>query len=209
MEEIKNKFFFNISESHKAFIWFDAKTGSTHMKKVLENYDFHTYCFQDGEITKQKHIIQSHSCEVFSGHEDYTLICSARNPYSRFFSFFRFSPEFKDKDKTLDDFRRFVEEKMLDSNNECKNFHLRIPDYFIRLESVYDDYQKIPFITQSDFFKSGKLKEVCEEKINENPIKLDWRDYYTQEIADMVYYGYVRYFDIVGYDKNSWKNKNL
>lgn len=205
MEEINNKFVINISETYKAFLWIDAKTGSTHMKKVLENYDFHACSFENGKITKQKFIIQAHTCNLFQGHENYILISSARNPYSRMFSFFRFSPEYREKIKTLSDFPRFVEQKMLESNTECMNFHLRIPDYFVRVESTYEDYEKIPFIRESEYFKSGNLKTLCDNKLNENPVQLDWRDYYNQEIADMVYHGSVRYFDVVGYDKNSWK----
>ena len=31
-----------------------------------------------------------------------------------------------------------------------------------------------------------------------------WKNYYTQQTADMVYYRMPRYFEMFGYDKNSW-----
>ena len=104
-------------------------------------------------------------------------------------------------------YENFLEDEFGHVNNcfECTSFHIRKPDYFVRTENMYEDYSKIPFVRNTDFFESGMLKELCEKKINENPYKADWRDCYTQETADLVSYNSQEYFKIFGYDRNSWK----
>jgi predicted nucleotidyltransferase len=86
------------------------------------------------------------------------------------------------------------------------DFDGRIPDYAVRLENLYEDYSKIPFIVESEYYKSGELKKAITQKVNvSNEDETLWKKFYTQEIADIVYYRMPRYFDLFGYDKNSWK----
>jgi hypothetical protein len=76
----------------------------------------------------------------------------------------------------------------------------------VRVESLYEDYSKIPFIVESDYYKSGELKKMTTQKINvSNKDEFLWKKFYTQEIADIVYYRMLRYFEMFGYDKDSWK----
>jgi hypothetical protein len=35
-----------------------------------------------------------------------------------------------------------------------------------------------------------------------------WKKFYTQQTADMVYYRMSRYFELFGYEKNSWQIRN-
>jgi hypothetical protein len=86
------------------------------------------------------------------------------------------------------------------------DFTERVPDYPVRLENLYEDYSKIPFIVESDYFKSGELKNEVNKKINvSNEDENLWRKFYTQEIADIIYYRMPRYFELFEYEKNSWK----
>jgi hypothetical protein len=82
----------------------------------------------------------------------------------------------------------------------------RLPDYFIRQENLYDDYVKIPFVRDSKLNECGILKELCDRKINKGPNKKPIKDYYNQETADIIYLNYKEYFDLCGYDKDSWKD---
>ena len=92
-------------------------------------------------------------------------------------------------------------------SKNCIDFSERIPDYSVRVENLYDDYSKIPFIVESEYYKSGQLKKDVEVKVNvSNEDENLWRNFYTQEIADIIYYRMPRYFELFGYDKNSWKN---
>jgi hypothetical protein len=56
-------------------------------------------------------------------------------------------------------------------------------------------------------FLSGELEKQCKIKKNEKPeiFKRNWKDYYNQTIADLVYYNFSNYFEFFGYNKDSWK----
>lgn len=202
-----NRIYANISETHKTFVWLWSKTGSTHMSKLLQNFDFKHYWFEGNERKlKYDKLRQMHNCYLFDGHEEYKLLASVRNPYSRMVSSYKMNNV---KNFSKDKFRDYLEDVFYgrrDNELECISLIKRKPDYFVRMEHMFEDYSKIPFIIKSDFYKSGKLKEFTEVKVNPNPEKYtDWREFYSKESADIVYYNMVRYFETFGYDKNSWK----
>ena len=195
----------NISEKYKTFLWLWDKTGTSHAKEILSNFNFSFY-----EVsTKPKKLIsdsitQFHYCSLFEGHENYKYLVTARNPYTRFFSLFRMSsPQNK---ITIDNFRTFIEEKIQSPNNfNCADFSERTPDFFLRLENLYDDYCKIPFINESNLKRNGTLMILCDNIVNKGKEGFDWKNFYNQSIADLVFYSIQKYFDLLGYDKNSWK----
>jgi hypothetical protein len=84
-------------------------------------------------------------------------------------------------------------------------FTQRVPDYFIRQENLYEDYIKIPFVRDSKLNTCGILEELCGRKMNEGSPKLKtYKEYYNQELADIIYLNYKEYFDHLSYDKDSW-----
>jgi hypothetical protein len=183
------------------------------MTKILNKFDFNYYEIKNNGLNLLKNgIVQKHYCNLFNGHENYKIISAIRNPYSRFFSEYTFN---RAKDEYIPDevnketFRNFIYQTTVFSevlNNDCIDFSNRIPEYPVRLESLYEDYSKIPFIVESEYFKSGELKNDVNKKINvSNEDENLWRKFYTQEIADIIYYRMPRYFELFGYDKNSWK----
>lgn len=204
----------NLSEEHKVILWLWKKCGTSHMAKVMEKYGFNFYDLENGNLTKIKDgVVQKHYCNLFQGHENYKILAAVRNPYSRFFSEYTFNrnpKEFVVNEENLTKFKEFVYyslvEKELMSKN-CIDFPDRIPDYPVRLENLYEDYSKIPFITESEYFKSGELKKDVGVKVNvSNEDETLWRKFYTQEIADIIYYRMPNYFELFGYDKDSWKS---
>lgn len=205
-EKYPNDLGVNLSETHQVFVWLWDKTATTHMVKVLSNFDFKYYKFYDNQKSlHQPKIFHNHSCSLFPGHEEYKLLVSARNPYTRYLSSFRYETK-EQIELNHKTFQHFLESVVHKENNfDCCSFHERNPNYFVRVEKMYEDYQKIPFIENSDLNRFGKLKELCEKKINFNPPLQDWRDFYTPQLADLVYYSCQNYFDFFGYDKNSWK----
>jgi hypothetical protein len=198
-------FFVNISEKYKTFLWLWSKTGTMHMLDVLRDFGFNSYKFHNG--TKnffRSGIIDNHNCDLFPNHLEYKMMVSARNPYTRFFSWYKYQNRGL-FNLSLEGYQTFLEKTIFEESLDCLNFHERKPDYFVRIENLYDDYLKIPFIIQSELFKSGELKKKCEKKINVAHHATDWRNYYNQSIADLIFYNSQEYFRIFNYDKNSWK----
>lgn len=198
-------YFLNVSEKHKSFIWSQPKTGSTSFINVFKNLDFYRWDFdKDGLLVeKTDHILHNHNCKLFQGHENFTFIASARNPYASAYSMFRLH--------TVNKFDgiEILERHFLPNFNSlagcCHCFNERIPDYFIRLENLFDDYSKITFIVQSDLYKSGKLFDLCKVKLNSSGTPENkWKEFYDKDTADLVYYSNANYFEILGYHKDSW-----
>ena len=203
----------NLSQKHKTILWLWKKCGTSHMAKIMNKYDFKYYRIEDDNlILLQDHVVQKHYCNLLPGHENYKILAAVRNPYSRFFSeytFFRSKEEFSLNEINKEKFRTFIYQITISTeilSNECVDFSQRIPDYSVRLENLYEDYSKIPFIVESEYYKSGELKKDISIKVNvSNEDDNLWRKFYTQEIADIIYYRMPRYFELFGYDKNSWK----
>jgi hypothetical protein len=203
----------NLSKQHKIILWLWKKCGTSHMAKIMNKYDFKYYRIENDSLTLiENNVVQKHYCNLFHGHENYKILSAVRNPYSRFFSEYTFNrrpEEFIYNEINKENFRFFIYQSTVYSDiisNECVDFSQRIPDYPVRLENLYEDYSKIPFITNSEYFKSGELKKDVGIKINvSNENDSLWKKFYTQEIADIIYYRMPRYFELFGYDKNSWK----
>ena len=71
---------------------------------------------------------------------------------------------------------------------------------------MFEDYSKIPFISESEYFHSGKLKQQVQTKINNNTFDdRDWREFYDDSTADIVYYNNSKIFDTFHYEKKSYK----
>jgi hypothetical protein len=195
---------FNIIQKEKCLVWLPAKTASTHAFSVLKNFGLKAHILGVNKILNVKNPVEdlhTHSCELFPGHENYLLISTARNPYSMFVSYFKFIGA----EKQNFGFYDYLYDSILERQNNKTKFEERVPEYFIRQEHIFEDYSKIPFIQNSEFYKSGKLKKLCEKKINHYKIEYDFRDYYDEMSADLVYYNNSKYFELLGYDKDSWK----
>jgi hypothetical protein len=203
----------NLSHKHKVILWLWKKCGTSHMSKIMNNFDFKFYMVENNNfILLEDNIVQKHYCNLFHGHEDYKLLTAVRNPYSRFFSEYTFNrdpEEFIDNEINKEKFKSLIYRSIVHSDfypNDCIDFSERVPDYVVRVENLYEDYSKIPFIVESDYYKSGELKKMTTQKINvSNKDEFLWKKFYTQEIADIVYYRMLRYFEMFGYDKDSWK----
>lgn len=192
------------------------KTGSTRASEIFQKLGFISKHTQSGqEFTPMKH---NHDIELFEGSEKYKLISLSRNPYSKMVSYFKMSFSFylesnqDDKEKFLNFLSQYF--YILDKNSshyvwvrKYKNYwDIRIPDYYIRMENMFEDYLKIPFVKESEIYKTGELEKMCNIKVNENLKNTKfWKEYYCDESADMVYYNFSKYFEKLGYDKNSYK----
>ena len=85
------------------------------------------------------------------------------------------------------------------------------PNYYIRTESIEKDLMNIPEFKNNrtkeiDISIQNNIKSNKHKEIDTFNNKEDWRDFYNQEIADLIYSELKEQFDMFGYDKDSWKN---
>lgn len=203
----KNLVLANLSE--RMFVWTPAKTASTSASTILPKLGFELYTQEEKYLKPNSSGPHNHSCIFFHGHEKYYFISTLRNPYTLMVSLFTLPTE---KEKWLSNFfEPFLNRFFYGKEDEamylpCYNYSIRIPDYIIRVESMFEDYLKLPFVKQTEYYKSGDLEKDCSIKQNSsNYNNFDWKSLYNQNIADMVYYNYAHLFELGGYDKNSWK----
>lgn len=198
----------NISHKLKYFTWTPARTGSHTFTNILTQLGF-----ESSEINVETNQIVSHNPKplhnhtsiLFENHEQYKFITSVRNPYSMVMSQVGAAIE-NDPEIT----RMRIENMMQNPNNffgYCVHYHNRVPDYAIRIENLYEDWIKIPFVKNHELNLSGELKKLTETKLNSRPnLEGDyWKKYYNQSLADLVFYNHPNTFELFGYDRNSWK----
>ena len=97
-------------------------------------------------------------------------------------------------------------------------FHRQIAPWAIgmKLENLEESYLQVPFISKSEFAKNGSLVKELNNKIGDHKeLKLvkpwvphlpkDFRDFFTQKTADLIYDNFTELFLFMDYDKDSWK----
>lgn len=171
--EIKNFFY---SKIHDTILLTPMKTASTHASWVLRYFDFNFYTASGNFIFMNDWLCQSHDCFIPDTYKNSKTILTVRNPYTRLVSFFlhRFSP-YKGNNPTIEDFEIFLTdvENNVNLYNQLNHGFEIEATYFIRAEYLYNDYCRIPFISESDFNNSGMLKKFCEKKLNQNKFLFD------------------------------------
>lgn len=194
----------NISHKHRCFFWTPPKTASTTASIILKNFDFKCYEEVDNKLELyDETFIHNHDSVLFEGNDVFDLILTIRNPYEIHIS--RFKPtESYTKVKFVENlYELFSKENLFHTIQ--KNLGNRKPNYILRVENLLEDYSKIPFIRNSEFFKTGKLNEILNLKHNKTLYNYNWKDFYDKDVADLVYYNNIVFFDSFGYDRNSWK----
>lgn len=193
--------FINISEKHKCFLWMPPKTGTSHATFILKHFEFNTCGYENEELTGCQEFRQTHNVELFPGHSYYSLICTARNPFTMYTSFFRFNNSRTTDKISVENFREFFE-GLIEKNYIVKyfsEFDKRMPDYFLRVEHLWHDYNKIRFVRESKLNKSGLLYDLCHKKINVSPTSDLERKFYTKDMIDYMMSVGKNYFDRLGY----------
>ena len=184
----------NISEKYK-FEWIaPERTGSRKVAEVLNYYGFkrnNQPIFMTGSY-KYGHAVKFN--ELYSG---YKVICNARNPYGRVYSIFK---NFYNmiRDKSIVGFKQYLTNdliqgqtlKMVLSPDPNRSY-----DYVVRLEHMVDDLLKLPFI--SDVLTETQLKMICSHG---KEIE-DWREFYDDEMKEIVYNLTKYQFEKWGYEK--------
>lgn len=154
--------------------------------------------------------------------EHFPIICSIRNPYSRLVSAYLDEKrqsglgEKYQFDWWLEN-EYFSEKRFGDVSFQDFFIHQwkklnRRPDYFVRLESAYDDIKKIPnlknlkdteYHAQNLFFRNiFKFENEYDDYIGEHQ---NYQKYYSEWSSNFVYKKIPEYFEPFQYSKNSWK----
>jgi len=87
-----------------------------------------------------------------------------------------------------------------------KAFKNKMPDYFVRFESLEEDLKNLWFIKEN----FNDLTYIFNRYIRNNEYKSidtrSWQSFYTEELAEFVY-GYLKEdFMLLNYNKDSWKD---
>ena len=124
----------NVSHTKKTILWLWSKTGTSIASKIFSDFGFNSFDVKDKQLIPRSFgITQYHSCCLFEGHEEYSLVATIRNPYSRFFSDFRHN---RMDIPTVEEFRNYLEYEVYKKKNQsCFSFLEREPDYPVRLEN--------------------------------------------------------------------------
>jgi hypothetical protein len=200
----------NISEEYKCFTWTPERTGSNHFTDIINRLGFNRAIIENNKIVSYRSIPKhNHFCNFFENHTDYTFIMSTRNPYSMCMSRVGAS-HMEPNEKTREIIRTRLENNFQSPTHLvgcCNCFYTRVPDYVVRLEHLYEDWTKIPFVKEHPLNLSGELEKLTKVKINNSRNTEDeyWKKYFNQSLADLVYYNFPDSFEFFGYDRNSWK----
>jgi hypothetical protein len=213
------KIIYNYSTEHQCYLWTPPKTGSNHATFLFNHFSFYSKIYKKSDETllydhNQRVFTHCHQYITLPEHSDYKIICTARTPFSSLYSFYnhlkKFNWAYRIGELSFKDFIFNNTEPESDANREVIRLHnflfseieqQKIPDYFVRVEHLYEDYLKIPFINGSKLHTSGILEEICSNKINVGETNSSFSDYIDQELQDYISEKYSNYFDLLGYSK--------
>jgi hypothetical protein len=159
-----------------------------------------------------------HEIYIPHGKEDYDLIVNIRNPYSRLVSIFHhYMFRGKNYDKKFYD---WITKKHYIYEDEFTNVYIasrlkklpKEPDFYVRMENFQDDIKSLWFVKEN----INLLEQTISNNIETNGYlsefesdvfvkKSSWKDYYNEEISEIVYEKLKDEFLFFNYDKNSWK----
>lgn len=159
----------------------------------------------------------NHEIKIPDGKESYFVVMNIRNPYSRLvslYNMFRFSQ--KNMNYEFETWIKNDHYLLMDNvhdtflSNRIKKLKTK-PSVFIRMENFVEDILSLDFIRDN----YELLKEDIEENILKNRYVNDyvppgsqkkfWKEYYTDELAEMVQYKMKNEFEYLNYNLNSWK----
>jgi hypothetical protein len=199
---------YSYSEKYNSFVWTPMKTASSHTSFVLAHFDFITVTENliTGAIINHSsdNINFGHSLQFPPNHSNMNFICSMRHPYYRCFSIF--GRRFIDQTKKPEvyEFEKYFHESIetnIEFTRTTNMFDLRVPDFVLRAENLYEDYLKIPFIAESKLKEVGILEDLCKRKVNKGIETLNPENYLTPSVKEKIYKMFQSHFDLFGYEK--------
>lgn len=202
----------NLDLNDDYIVWLQPRTGSLLFSLIFSETDFKCYTYKNEKLNHiQDDFVHHHMFTIFPEIQSYKLIMTVRNPFSWAVANFYMNEKVDDLSQIQNEFQDFLEKKFYRNpiiSQLLYNLNYVDVSYAIRLENLLEDYLGLPIIYKSKYIKRNELHSLINSKVNKSssPLsKLDYRLFYNKNTADIVYYNFSRYFDIFGYDKNSWK----
>lgn len=191
----------NISEKNKSFLWLPAKTGSVHARFIFNHFEFYTLHSNPDNHLRKSYLQHNHARDLFPNHENFKLISTARNPFTKLISLYKFNLE-KKEEFNYESFRVFFAQKTQQPQfwTQFDLSYKRTPDFFIRMENLYLDYLEIPFVRDSKICKCGVLEDLCKVKMNSTVELPQTNDFFTTDMIDFVYKETKDYMDHLKYE---------
>ena len=188
-----------ISDKYQIQWWVPPRTASRMTRKFLEKLNF---TGQWGHHT------------VY-GDSTYDVYLNIRNPYSIVASLFFLSREAEGLTfeqfvkKSKGEYLGFQNAHLLDYIQALKDRKLKLVK-IIRQENFINDMMSIEFIQTNQELLVDEIEElnkgITPWRKGYNPKMLKpYSEFYTQELADIVYQNRKKYFDFGGYDRDYWK----
>jgi len=187
------------------------RTGTRSSGAIMSKLDFKS----ENNNIHQKEIV--HGIGIPEGKEDYMLIVNIRNPYSRMVSlYYLYLHNSKQFNQSFD---RWVKSNLSFSDYNKSFFILdslkklsKLPDLYVRMENFKNDINSLWFVKEN----FDLLEQTINDNIEKNRYltefeeygftkKNSWKEYYNEEIAEIVFLKLKGEFDFFNYDKNSWK----
>lgn len=152
----------NISHKYKFIAWLPARTGSRYVGSLFYNWYNMEYSIPHNTFNQIKPIVNF---------EDYKIILLVRNPYTRFLSIKWYLGD-------NDSIEEVIQRNMLEIYGPVWSQILktnRRPDYIIRLETLKQDLEQLPFWESRSLPKNtyqSKNNELVHHYYNDKSIKL-------------------------------------
>jgi hypothetical protein len=188
-----------VSEKYKIQWWLPPRTASRMTASFLQKLNFH----------------QEWGHHTLFGESRYDVYLNIRNPYSLSTSYYFLThklhkltfEEFIKKSKG--NYEWVTNSHLLDY---VKAFGVRklSPAKIIRYENFEEDLMSVECIKSNQEILSEQITKL---KQSTTPWRTDYKpeflkpysEFYTQELADIVYENRKKYFEFGGYDRDSWK----
>lgn len=224
----------NVNRELKIVWWAPERSATKITADILRKFNFEIYDEIKDIYLPLSTNYHSHDIKIPKKFEDYKIICNVRNPYDKILSFylnftsvgkhFVFMKNKKEElVKKIDIFCSELFEYAINQqilvNHERKipvkdyisklSFDYKIPNNFLRMENLIEDFSKLDFILESKFWKSGEIQDMINKNqyINTRPYRFD--ELYSFAAASRVYDFYKKHFFICGYDPYSFTQKKL
>ena len=223
----------NISHEHKLIWWAPERAGTKITRQILSNYDFFVFDPKIGDEVTLKKRYTSHLNGIPEKYSEYKLICNVRNPYDRIFSIFlmtrydNIAIEKNGHKLVMEDFNKWVlnvfepqktsvgispDYSIDDINYDFFSkwtFEPKIPDFFVKMENLRKDLEKLDFIKSDSNWNSSEIDKILENNSFKTKKSLQFNEMYDFESAKRVYFFYKRVFNIVPYNPFSFTAENL
>jgi len=202
----------NISHQHKVIWWLPTRNGTRSVGLFLSTLLFE----KQGKVIGPEWM-PTHTLCYPDNIEGYSLYLNVRNPYSRVLSFWHWHRELSKTDKRcLDTFNtnfsdyvskanyKFLDDPHYETILKAVTTKKKIKANFVKLENLKEDILKIPFI---DIKSPAILNNYNKYIINNQFLSADtdYRLFYTEETAQLIYNEFKEAFTMFDYDKDSWK----